>query len=35
MYKLIYKFNFNLDDITKNNKIKHPEFLVYRVNNII
>lgn len=35
MYKLIYEFYFNLDKIIENNKINHPEYLVFRINNDI
>jgi hypothetical protein len=35
MYKLIYEFNFNLDEIINNNQINHPEFLVFITNNNI
>jgi hypothetical protein len=33
MYKLIYQFYFNLDEIIENNIINHPEYLVFRINN--
>jgi hypothetical protein len=33
MYKLIYEFYFNLDEIIKNNDTNHPEYLVFRINN--
>jgi hypothetical protein len=35
MYKLIYHFNYLLDEIIDNNKTNHPEYLVFRINNIL
>jgi hypothetical protein len=36
MYKLIFKFYYDLDDIlSKNKDIFHQEFLVYRINSLL